>query len=49
MTGKTVMLTNVCDPSVIGGVSLLVDGSRFDGSVRAKLDAFRRQLSDLTI
>lgn len=49
MTGKTVMLTNVCDPSVIGGVSLLVDGSRFDGSVRAKLDALRRQLSDLTI
>lgn len=49
ITGKTSVLTNVCDPSVIGGVTLLLDGSRFDGSVRAKLETFRQQLSDLTI
>ena len=49
LTGKTVVLTNVCDPSVIGGVSLHMDGTRLDGSVRAKLEAFRKQLSDLTI
>ena len=49
ITGKTAILTNECDPSVIGGVTLLYDGSRFDGSVSARLENFRRQLSDLTL
>ena len=29
LTGKTAVLTNECDPSVIGGVTLIADGSRF--------------------
>lgn len=49
ITGKTAVLTNECDPSVIGGVTLMLDGSRFDGSIRARLEGFRKQLSDLTL
>lgn len=49
LTGKTVILTNECDPSLIGGVTLLLDGSRFDGSIRSRLEAFRQQLSELAI
>ena len=49
ITGKTAILTNVCDPSVIGGVSLMLDGTRFDGSIQARLENFRQQLSALTL
>lgn len=49
LTGKTAMLTNECDPSVIGGVTLVCDGSRFDGSIRARLEDLRTRLSEATI
>ena len=49
ITGKTVILTNECDPSLIGGVTLFFDGSRFDGSIRSRLENFRQQLSNLAI
>ena len=49
ITGKTVVLTNECDASLIGGVTLFFDGTRFDGSIQSRLENFRRQLSDLTI
>lgn len=49
LTGKHAVLTNECDPSVIGGVTLICDGSRFDGSIRAKLEDLRTRLSGVTI
>ena len=49
LTGKNAVLTNECDPSVIGGVTLLCDGSRFDGSIRARLEDLRLRLSEITI
>ena len=49
MTGKTAILTNECDPAVIGGVTLMCDGSRFDGSIRARLEELRTRLSEATI
>ena len=49
LTGKHAILTNVCDTSVIGGVSLICDGTRFDGSIRAKLEDLRARLSMATI
>lgn len=49
MTGKNAVVTNLCDPSVIGGVTLLCDGSRFDGSIRARLEELRKKLSEATI
>ena len=49
ITGKTVILNYECDPAVIGGVTLFYDGTRFDGSVHARLETLRRQLSELTL
>ena len=49
LTGKNAVLTNECDPAVIGGVTLLCDGSRFDGSVRARLEDLRQKLAEVTI
>ena len=49
LVGKNVVLTNECDPTVIGGVTLLCDGSRFDGSVRARLEDLRQKLAEVTI
>ena len=49
LTGKQAILTNECDPSVIGGVTLVCDGTRFDGSIRARLEDLRTKLSEVTI
>ncbi len=49
LTAKTAVVDNVCDPSVIGGVTLLCDGSRFDGSIRARLEELRARLAEITI
>lgn len=49
MTGKRAIVTNRCDPAVVGGVTLLCDGSRFDGSIRARLEDLRKKLSEATI
>ena len=49
LTGKQAVLTNECDPAVIGGVTLLCDGSRFDGSIRARLEDLRQRLAEATI
>ncbi len=45
MTGKRVILINRVDSAVIGGVTLQCDSTRFDGSIRAKLEQLKRQLS----
>lgn len=44
MTGKPVILSCECDPRVLGGVELICDGMRFDGSIRARLENLRREL-----
>ena len=49
LTGKNAVITNECDPSVIGGVTLICDGSRFDGSIRSHLENLRTKLSEATI
>lgn len=37
VTGKTVRITNVVDPSCMGGVRLDFDGKRLDGTVKNRL------------
>lgn len=41
-----VYLTNATDPSLIGGATLRYEDILFDGSLRARLDALKRQLSN---
>ena len=45
-TGKTVVLKNTVDPSMLGGVKLRYAGTQLDGTVRASLDRFESALKD---
>ena len=45
-TGRTVLLGNTVDPSVLGGVKLRYAGTQLDGTVRASLDRFERALGE---
>lgn len=49
MTGKTVLLQNKVDPSIIGGVRLQMEGTQLEGSVQHQLEALRRRLSETTL
>ncbi len=43
-TGKTVVITQKQDKSLIGGVITRIGDQVIDGSVRARLDGFRESL-----
>ena len=49
VTGKQIRLTCNVDPSLIGGIVLLVDGKQLDGSVRARLNTFRQGLAETIV
>ncbi len=44
ITGKTVVLKEETDPSLIGGVVLRYGSRSFDGSVRARLEALKKEI-----
>jgi len=44
MTGATVRLVSVVDPSLIGGLTLQVGDRLLDASVRGRLERLRSQL-----
>ncbi len=48
-TGHTAELTTQVDPSVVGGVKLLMGGRTYDGTVKAQLDALRRRLTGAAV
>ena len=48
-TGKNVELSCTVDPSLIGGISVYVDGKLYDGSVSAHIEKIRRALYDISI
>ena len=47
--GKTVVLTNTVDPTILGGVKLRYSGVQLDGSVRTRLDKFEDALKNTVI
>lgn len=49
ITGKTVVLANKVDPSIIGGVVLRYSGVQLDGSIKTRLDEFRKNLSNIVM
>ncbi|MBQ8599431.1 MAG: F0F1 ATP synthase subunit delta [Oscillospiraceae bacterium] len=49
MTGKTVLLQNKVDPSIIGGVRLEMEGIQLEGSVQHQLETLRRRLGQTTL
>ena len=46
LTGKTVLLENRVDGSLMGGIKVNYDGKELDGSVAGRLEALRRILLD---
>ncbi len=48
-TGKTVVVDNIVDPKVIGGVRLRYAGVQLDGTLRANLDAMEKRLTELKL
>ncbi len=44
ITGKKILLTNVVDKSLIGGIKVSYDGTELDGSVAGRLSAVRKAL-----
>ncbi len=49
ITGKTVILTNRVDETLIGGITLRYGGVQLDDSIRSRLDKLRRSLSDTIV
>ena len=47
--GKTVVLSNTVDPSILGGVRLRYSGVQLDGSVKTRLDKFEDALKHTVI
>ena len=47
--GKEIILTCHVDPSLVGGMVLVIDGKQLDGSVKARLDTFRRNLAEIIV
>ena len=48
-TGKTVILSNTVDPSVLGGVKLRYMGKQWDGSLKNRLDAIGQSLQSTAL
>ena len=48
-TGKTVVITNTVDESILGGVKLRYAGIQLDGSVKTKLEKFEEGLKTLVL
>ena len=48
-TGKTVIVKNTVDPSILGGVKLRYMGIQLDGSLRTRLDSFERALTETVV
>ena len=49
ITGKTVIIKNIVDKTVLGGVILRYSGIQLDGSVKKRLEDFRKSLSNTVI
>ena len=49
VTGKTVIITNTVDPSILGGMKLRYSGTQLDGSVKTRLDSIEQTLSGVVI
>ena len=49
VTGKTVLLQNKVDASVLGGVRLEMEGTQLEGTVANQLASIRRLLGETTL
>lgn len=47
--GKTIVIKNIVDPTILGGIKLRYCGIQLDGSVKTKLDSFEAALKNTVI
>ena len=48
-TGRTIIIKNTVDPTILGGVKLRYSGKQIDGSVKTRLDAFSESLKNIIV
>ncbi len=48
-TGKTVIIKNLTDPTLLGGMKLRYMGREIDGALKTRLDSFEKKLKDTVI
>ncbi len=48
-TGKQVLIENVIEPAILGGVKLRYAGVQLDGSVKTRLDTLEKRLKELVV
>lgn len=48
-TGKTIVITNTVDPTILGGIKLRYMGIQLDGSLKSRLDSFEKVLTETII
>ena len=46
---KTIVIKNIVDPSILGGMKLRYSGVQLDGSVKTRLDKFEDALKNTVI
>ena len=49
LTGKTIILKNTIDPSIIGGVKLRYSGIQLDSSIKTRLERFEHTLKSVVL
>lgn len=49
LTGKTIIIENTVDKSILGGMTIRYMGVQLDGSVKTRLEAFEKSLKNLVI
>ena len=48
-TGKTVIVRNTVDPSLIGGAVLRMSGKQLDGSIKTRLSSLEKSLKEIVL
>ena len=48
-TGKTVIVSNIVDKTILGGMKLRYMGVQLDGSVKTRLDGFKKSLGEIVL
>ena len=49
LTGKTVVIKNTVEPGILGGMVLRYEGKQLDGSLKARLESFEKNLKDIVL
>ncbi len=48
-TGKQILIENIVDPAILGGVTLRYAGIQFDGSLKTRLDTLEKSLKEVVV